>query len=74
MTQEGKLSSASGGSGASGPARQPLEPTSLITKNTLEGAPWEAGLSRHSLTLSVLEQATRMTLKASLAPRHRHGP
>ena len=37
VTQEDKLPSASGGSGASRPMHQPLEPTSFAIKKTLEG-------------------------------------
>jgi hypothetical protein len=63
VTQEDRLSAASRGSGAFRPARQPLELTSLATKKTLEGAPREAGPSRHSMTLSVSEQANRTMSK-----------
>jgi hypothetical protein len=51
---------ASRDSGASGPARQPLEPTSFATKKSPEGPPMGASPSWHSLTRRV--------------PWHRHSP
>jgi hypothetical protein len=39
-----------------------------------EGAPGEAGPSRHDMTRSVSEKSSRTTPRDSLAPQHRHGP
>jgi hypothetical protein len=55
---------ASRGSGASGPVHQPLEPTSIATKKTLEGPP---GGGRSKPTQPDMQSA-------SSAPRHHHGP
>jgi hypothetical protein len=46
-----------------------LKPTSFATKKTPKGTP-----SQHHLTRRVSKQSSWATPKASLAPRHHHGP
>jgi hypothetical protein len=50
-------------------SRPPSPPRSLQKAHLGEASP-----SRHSLTLSMLEQSSRTTPKASSAPQHHHGP
>jgi hypothetical protein len=52
------------------PSTRPPSPPRSLQKAHLG----EAGPSRHSLTRRVLEQSSRTMPRASLAPRHRHGP
>jgi hypothetical protein len=52
------------------PSNWPPSPPRSLQK----AHPGEVGPSQQSLTLSVSEQSSQMTPKASLAPRHRHGP
>jgi hypothetical protein len=63
------------GLGAPGPACQPLKPNTFAIKEASKKVHLvEAGPSRQILTLSVSEQSSRMTPKASLTPQQDQGP